>query len=209
MNLEDKRILPGGIEVWRLHQPPFNLLAVERLPRNGFRLGQAESGEQGVVDVGDLSRSRRRGEIEGKEIPDCGLCRHRGDQRLAVGRHRVRLYRLRTFRDRRHRARRRIHAHQIRVAALTGDDDDRTPIGRPDRSGAPAASWRRVVAADATVDVEVIRGRQILRRTGTIGIGHAQIRLVVRSLGPAVERTRECQSPPIGRDLERADVAVN
>ena len=54
-------------------------------------------------------------------------------------------------------AARDVDAHQVRVALIAGDDDDRLAVGRPDRPGRPPASRRALIAADRSVDVEVDR----------------------------------------------------
>src|SRR5882672_5088923 len=67
---------------------------------------------------------------------------------------------------------------------------------------------RALVAADAAVDVEVVAGCEVARRT-VRQIDDEQVRLAVRTLGVAVRRSDERYALPIGGGRERANASLD
>ncbi len=87
---------------------------------------------------------------------------------------------------------RRVDALQVGVALFAGADENRASVAGPDRAARELAAWCALVAADATVDVEVVGGREVARSSGA-ELGYPQIGLRVRALGVA------------GRDADEGD----
>ena len=92
-----------------------------------------------------------------------------------------------------------VDANEVRVAVLANLDQEAAAIARPDGSGGMLSARRTLIAADATVHVEIERGCQVARRAAW-GVKDPEIRLAVRTDRAAVRGADERDALAVWRD---------
>ena len=202
------RVSPRGVEVRRPLDPGLDRLAVEARIRDLLGRGQAQLGEEAVVEAGHRTR-RAGGRVEHEQIADGD---GRGDDEGEAGRigrgagaHDLVI----AGRQGRRLAGGGIELHEVRAAALGGAGHDRPAVLRPHEDGRAGAARRALVAGEPAADVVVIVGGQVARLGAGRAIDHEQIGLVVGAGGAAVQDAAEGDAPAVGAERELADGPVH
>ena len=103
---------------------------------------------------------------------------------------------------------RRIHVHEVHPALAFGAVDDAAAVCRPRGCRGAPASRRALFPGEPGAHVEVVRGREVLRRARPVERSHPQVGLGVRLHRRA--RARDEGDPrAVGADDHVADAAVD